>query len=346
MENTEMKPSALSLNPFAKPKMDGFKLLQGITKVLTNAILKNYSRIPSDIIDTIFESIHANPSLVGWKLISRSLADAILQLIVESNHDYKENDIVIATLDKNLNKLLEDERYLVSMDFFNNPKGLPLLIAIKLVLEEYLKCFDFKPYESSTILSRFDSYFILSLRKEWGIHFESYKDLKGMIISPFDPAVKKEVEWNNYFIELEKEMLILVFSDSYIFGLDRVYIPLRACYKKRKTERRNDSVDVRINRDEINEKEKIVDAETYLLEWIQTEDKDDCIRIIHGGPGSGKSSFLKFFAAQLAKRRQKVLFVPLHRYDMNGQWDTVVNAFLRIVYISLPTLFQTMRKIR
>jgi predicted PilT family ATPase len=44
----------------------------------------------------------------------------------------------------------------------------------------------------------------------------------------------------------------------------------------------------------------VVDLEDCLRQWLQTANKNDAIRIISGGPGSGKSSFAKIFAAHHA----------------------------------------------
>ncbi|MDR0864162.1 MAG: pentapeptide repeat-containing protein [Candidatus Symbiothrix sp.] len=325
MENIEMNPAGLPLDSstFAKPEVQVLKLLKGITKVLTNTAIKNYQRVPDAIIDTVFDSIKRedNPGMIGWKLISRSLVNALLQLISEFDYRLKKEDIETEPLDKKLNEYLENKEYFIGIDFFNNPKSLPLINNIKPILKEYLGYFDFEEYEISNILNRFDSYFILALREEWSNNEKLYSSLKGIINTPFDPAVKKEVEWNNYFIELEKEILKPVFSES--FSLKQIYIPLRACYKEKKR------IDSRIdNERDKKEKEIVIDIESYLSNWIQKGDKEDHTRIIHGGPGLGKSSFLKLFAAKLAEQRQKVIFIPLHRCKISERLNQTINGFL------------------
>jgi uncharacterized protein YjbI with pentapeptide repeats len=52
--------------------------------------------------------------------------------------------------------------------------------------------------------------------------------------------------------------------------------------------------------------------------------------VISGGPGSGKSSFARVFAAKLAQLgKQKVLFVPLHLIDPNKDLTDEVGRFVR-----------------
>ena len=73
-----------------------------------------------------------------------------------------------------------------------------------------------------------------------------------------------------------------------------------------------------------------MDIGNHILEWIENGDRDDCIRVIRGEPGSGKSSFLKILAAKLAQKKQKVLYIPLYNYDVNSDFKTAVNKFFRL----------------
>ena len=44
----------------------------------------------------------------------------------------------------------------------------------------------------------------------------------------------------------------------------------------------------------------VVDLESELSAWLNKADNNDAIRVVSGGPGSGKSSFAKIFAAKQA----------------------------------------------
>ncbi|MCK4258966.1 MAG: hypothetical protein KAX49_08310 [Halanaerobiales bacterium] len=59
----------------------------------------------------------------------------------------------------------------------------------------------------------------------------------------------------------------------------------------------------------------VIDLEKELENWLESSDKKDNLRIISGGPGYGKTSFLKMFAVkQIEKANRKVLFIPLHLF--------------------------------
>lgn len=73
----------------------------------------------------------------------------------------------------------------------------------------------------------------------------------------------------------------------------------------------------------------IVDLYTSLTDWLQQANKDDAIRVICGGPGCGKSSFGKMFAAKLAETSQRcLLFVPLHQINPSLDLSQALEDFI------------------
>lgn len=65
--------------------------------------------------------------------------------------------------------------------------------------------------------------------------------------------------------------------------------------------------------------------------WIVAADKKDSYRVLSGGPGSGKSSFLRMYAARAAREgRVRVLFIPLHQLNVAGSLVTAVGDYVRL----------------
>ena len=61
-----------------------------------------------------------------------------------------------------------------------------------------------------------------------------------------------------------------------------------------------------------------------MTAWLESSDRDDAIRLVAGGPGSGKSSFAKAFAAGLVRAgTHRVLFVELQHMRMGAAGDTL-----------------------
>ena len=56
----------------------------------------------------------------------------------------------------------------------------------------------------------------------------------------------------------------------------------------------------------------------------------DAIRVVSGGPGSGKSSYAKHLAARLANDGPvRVLFVALQHFDMEEKLEDAIGTYLR-----------------
>jgi hypothetical protein len=70
--------------------------------------------------------------------------------------------------------------------------------------------------------------------------------------------------------------------------------------------------------------------EDTVLEWLEADDRTDRIRLLSGGPGSGKSTFAKRLAAALAlQARWRVVFVPLQRLRGTGPLESRINDYFR-----------------
>lgn len=314
-------------NSWVKPKVKKAQLLKSVLSIIKNISTSDYLSIPADVLDTV-ESVkfEENPGQVGWKLITRSMIDALLNLIVENDLTFLKKDIVVDDLDNELDKLLEDQTIYINVDFFKNPQKFSLIEQAQPVLSEFLKLFAFNVNEVKNILERFSSYFVFSLESEWSKHFKYYEVLSNSLHTPFNAASKKENEWSLYSKWLIKQIDYPVFSET--FSLKQIYIPLRAYYKvKDKSNNQKDHFDddVRLN---VVYKKVVTDLNKELLTWIEKGNKDDAIRIIRGGPGYGKSCFLKMFGAELVALNKKVIFIPLHRFEIKDDLTEAVQTFL------------------
>ncbi len=74
----------------------------------------------------------------------------------------------------------------------------------------------------------------------------------------------------------------------------------------------------------------VLSLQEELENWLHHAKQQDAIRIISGGPGSGKSSFARIFAASVATNTQiRVLFVPLHLIDPAKDFVDEVGRFVK-----------------
>lgn len=131
--------------------------------------------------------------------------------------------------------------------------------------------------------------------------------------TPFTRAGEREWAWRGYNALLQKRAEEGVFDEP--FSLMQIYVPLRAYYVD---EQRGSKFSEEIHEVGQRRRKIVVDLETELRQWIAKPTRHDAIRVISGGPGSGKSSFAKIFAARLAAENRRVVFIPLHLIDPKG----------------------------
>jgi hypothetical protein len=292
---------------WAKPVKLKLKLFKSLFNTFKDAILNNWAKIPADVLDTI-SGIELKTSISerGWLLVTRALIDAMLKLVDEHKERIDVEAVVSDHLDEQLNEILENQEHYIEFDFFEKPKKMKLLEMIQPVYCEFLHAVGFESPMAHNICNRLAGYFVFALMDEWRKNPDYYKELEKRIKTPFDKVGQKEKEWLHYLAWIKKQVEEPVFAET--FSLEQVYIPLRGYYKEKiKSDKKGDE---EVFKDTIGTdkyKKIATELEKELTGWLEAAEKDDALRIITGGPGYGKSSFLKIFAARLAKTNTRVL---------------------------------------
>jgi len=145
--------------------------------------------------------------------------------------------------------------------------------------------------------------------------------------TPFTKAGDREWAWIQYSALLKRRIQEPVFDEP--FSLSQIFVPLSAYYSK---ERPRNEMEVDSLRDQRQKRRHVViDLQAELANWVDSADPQEAIRVISGGPGSGKSSFARVFASGIAQShsRIKVLFVPLHLIDASKDLVEEVGRFVR-----------------
>lgn len=308
-------------------KVQKSKLFKGLLKIIKDISTTDWKSLPADTLD-IIDSIKLDETNdnIAYKLLSRSLIDSLLNLIVENALCCEKEDIVSDELDERLASLLNSEEVVLDKVFFNDPSSSPFLEKASPIIKQFLLNFQITDNEANNILRRLPSYFLYSLTQEWQKNYKYYQVLKESLNTPFDEAVKKDSEWFLYSKWLYKQVNSPVFSET--FGLSQVYVPLRAYYRKKESKQQA----LMFEEDQAMQDEHkkiVINLENELLLWIEKGDKSDGLRVIRGGPGYGKSTFLKIFASNLSGSGKKVLFIPLHRFEIKDDLVIAIQNFLR-----------------
>ncbi|MEQ8996275.1 MAG: pentapeptide repeat-containing protein [Coleofasciculus sp. B1-GNL1-01] len=267
----------------------------------------------------------ANAEEIAWLLIYRSLLQAIKNL-VDKKTEIEPNNHKIKTLQTEINQALADSSLTLNQRFFEHPDKDPIIAAIKPTFVDWLKQCQVSEADAIAISDRLPIYFAAALHHEWGNQAKDYAVLKERLDTPFTQANDRLQAWFKYGTWLQKQVEEPMFLEA--FSLKRVYVPLRAYYK-RKVERQNpEELDPRLaNRDKFER--VVIELDKELKTWLNQAKKDDAIRLISGSPGSGKSSFAKMFAANLAETDKiRVLFIPLHHFNPADDLIEAVGKFI------------------
>ncbi len=258
-----------------------------------------------------------------WVLIQRSLTMALGELL---EPELTQRD---APYDGLIASLLSVESFRVEYDFLQSPEKLALLDEVIKPLRTWMAETESTPQLIENVVERLPRYFVYALQHEWRRNETYYAQIEKATDTPLSDAVKRQIEreksernWDEYRAFLRKQVDNKLFDES--FGLRQIFVPLRAYYEhKPKTSRETRHNEERPER-------HVFELEDYLDNFLNAPASDGRLRLISGGPGSGKSSFSKMWAAKLAERDDlQVLFIPLDYLDVERELPDAVDEFLQ-----------------
>lgn len=300
-------------------KLDAKALAVSLAKGVGHALLGKFEDLADDGVDAAsaigFES--KTPEHLLYNLLQRSTVASLSSLLVDSKDQLPEQYDI-----SKLEPLLETQILTckVNNDFFKNPAKFPLIKSIAEAILAWLIEIGVSQAKSKTISSRLAGYFPHELHKEWQSNSAAYKDIIDALNSPFSLSVERELAWKLYDAQLQRRLEDSVFGEP--FGLRQIYIPLNAYYEE-------SPVAKDISDDRSSSRKVVVRLSEELDRWLSSTKKEDAVRAISGGPGSGKSSFSKVYAAHVSKQGTiKVLFIPLHFIDPARDFVDEIGRFL------------------
>jgi hypothetical protein len=259
-------------------------------------------------------------------LISRSLSIALFELVDESVRQQllSANDNFDELADK-LDFSISTDEIIIDQRFFNHPNELPLLKGIQSLLPKWLEALQVNNSSAVVIADRLPSYFVYALILEWGKNAKSYQPIIDALNTPFSKAGNQEWAWKAYSSLLDRRIHEGIFDEP--FSLKQLYVPLNAFYIDEKAGK---EISKEFASNGQKRRRVVVSLENELEKWLNDLNARDAIRVISGGPGSGKSSFARIFAAKVSRDLgRKVLFVPLHLIDASKDLVEEVGRFVK-----------------
>jgi len=304
-------------------KADFKELFKALGGSIEHAATLNWPAITGDAINAITAvGFEKDPGQLAWLLIRRALTQASYDVTYESlayfKPDKKDDEFL-----KDVGDLLDAYSVLIDSSFFARPADLPFVSEFANVLADWLKTRGVADPHALPVIGRFRTYFVFALNDEWRRNRELYAPVKEAIETPFTTASERESAWRWYRAKLDRLTSEPMLGEPY--GLRSVFVPLRAYYRSRPVSRlvgeRSDAQD---------DPPTVVDLHATITNWVAAGDPNDAIRLITGGPGSGKSSFARILAAdEAATQRVHVIFVPLHQLDLADDLSASVADFIK-----------------
>ena len=314
-ELTVQNPSSI----FQKEiKVNPRALISTLGKAAVNGAFLQFDDLAENGIELLDAlGLESTPGEMAGLLIVRSLMSAFRNLQYENREllEPEKKPENLKPLYEKLTSSLSSSNITVDSSFFEHPERIEVIQEAKIGFERWLLEVVEEPrtIHARNISSRLDAYFIDALSEEWIYRSQDYASLQEYLDTPFTRANRRQQGWLRYRAWLQKKVEEPMFLES--FSLQKIYVPIRAFYLEETQENQTESV-LEIDTDR-NQEKIVTDLAEALNIWICADEPDDAIRLITGGPGSGKSSFARIFAAQQAQKNEvSVLFISNSKFQL------------------------------
>ncbi len=309
-------------------QLDSKGLFGALAKGTVHGFTGQWTELGGDAVDGLAAlglDSHDPPHL-SWLLLRRALIAAMAELVRERLPEIKEPTKDLTDFSAKLDDVLDKEVVEIDRTLFDRPRDLPLVTLIEAPFAQWLEAYGLTTPAAAAVARRLPGYFALALHAEWRSRPAVYEPIREAVDTPFTQAAGQEQAWSAYAARLERQVDEPMFGES--FGLGQVYVPLRAFYVvDPPQEGRSAGIEKATTG---GERRVAVWLEQEIDAWVRAADKKDSYRVLSGGPGSGKSSFLRMYAARAAREgRIRVLFVPLHQLNVAGSLATTVGDYVR-----------------
>ena len=267
-------------------------------------------------------AIKRSEGALAWQLLLTGIGEALTE-VANQQPPTLVNDQDVTTISKRVQQ--EATELIIPVDFLDHPWTLPPVMLAKDTLLKWLAPSADSPVPQDLVNlgHRFDSALVLGLHRAIREDETHYRPLLALREDPTSPAWQVLEDWRQYRAWLISEFRTApVFDES--FAIDQIYVPLNAWHwVQQETNGETEPKKVR----------SVVNLNDDMLAWLRGERGNGRLRLVSGGPGSGKSSAMKALAATLTEkgndyRPTDVLLFPLQRFQWRSGIVESVEATL------------------
>jgi uncharacterized protein YjbI with pentapeptide repeats len=172
-----------------------------------------------------------------------------------------------------------------------------------------------------------------------------FSRIENALSGPFATAIERRKSLGRHH-----DFIIRSFTQRPVFGqeetgvtLEDLYVRQRALWNTKELRKPHGTQETGIVdptgsffQDEMNKSPKwlfplhVGDLHGTIWEWLDRKESGDAIRVIAGGPGSGKSTFARSLAIEVIDRgSHDVLFVPLQEIEATGSFQARIENLFR-----------------
>jgi hypothetical protein len=256
----------------------------------------------------------------AYYLICLSLAAALQELCPAGGAlDKRGRQRLAKTITREVLQLAEQKPRYLDLEFLDHPASLVLYQEIRRTLVEALSKLRGTPIsERDKLGGQLDAAFNSSVYEVTSTRSEYFAGLWEALDAPGAVAARHEREWNAY-----RASLVHQFDVAAVFGqeesrisLSQLYVPLRARTPGAAELRAHGmpGTGATTSDEEDFGASGSFEAGDALAAWVAKPSVVDPIRLVYGGPGSGKSSFAKSLARELSQNPSvRPLFIELQK---------------------------------
>ena len=312
------------------------KLAKGVgtlgVSAATGGMVGDPAKAALDLLDPF--RLSSEPEALAWNLLRKALVRVCRDLAMAWPMARPLDPVWEARLGERLEAIVAgEEAVTIDPDFFRQPRNLRQLPAFKESAQAWLEALGIEPAAAQAQLQHFEMRFVAALHETWSRDAATYTPLAERLDSPFLPALQEEQAWAVYArTHILQPLQEPLFGQDHI-TLERIYVPLRAAMALKTTDPETAERQEADRPGPVHgngaQKRRVVDPEQALMAWAKTAGKDDALRVISGGPGSGKSSFARMLAGKLVEAGIiRVLFFPLQRFRVADKLTEAVKEAL------------------
>jgi hypothetical protein len=293
--------------------------LSGIVKMAINTGSGKYTAASRDLFDIVFKGEFAcSVGEKAWVLVVGALTDALRELVADQTHHL--SPAVLDSIDV-ISDVFADRlgalKYHIEPSFFNQPQHLLSATGIIDDITAWFENIGYSPASAHALSNRFWAYFPFSLQQEWQDKHAFYQPLFAAFSTPFSSLTVQQATKTLYQQFVLKQAHESVFGEA--ISLKQIYVPLNAwTYTDNEMEQQGNKKKIK----------QVMALHQTLTDWVMRTNDRLAVRVISGGPGAGKSTFSKIWAAELVDKVSfPVFYIPLHNFRINEDLTPALARF-------------------